>query len=290
MKKAILILSISCGLKMSAQNTFPATGNVGIGNASSPSAALYVQGVANTFACDGNPLLKILGVQPNTCLKDLALIQTTQTILGPIRTEFIIKNSGNVGIGTATPTEKLDVAGNIRINDNNIYFRTDNNHGLGWYGTGKLFAGITYDGPVLYGWGSGALGTTAGGQKAILNWNSNGQVAIGNVNTPAGYSLYVEKGVLAEKFKCALKTTGDWSDYVFAKDYKLKSLEEVDSYIQTNKHLPDVPSAEEVVCDGIDMAKMDAKLLQKIEELTLYLIELKKENQVIKAELINLKK
>jgi hypothetical protein len=116
-----------------------------------------------------------------------------------------------------------------------------------------------------------------------------GTVVIGNVTTPAGYKLYVESGVLAEKFKCSLKSTSDWSDFVFDENYTLKSLAEVENYISENKHLPDVPSAEEVVCEGIDMAKMDAKLLQKIEELTLYLIEIEKENQWIKAELINLK-
>lgn len=62
-------------------------------------------------------------------------------------------------------------------------------------------------------------------------------------------------------------------------------LEQVDSFIRQNKHLPGVPSAEQVVKEGIDMATMDAKLLEKIEELTLYMIELKKENDVLKQQL-----
>jgi len=95
---------------------------------------------------------------------------------------------------------------------------------------------------------------------------------------PGTYQLYVQGGILSEKVKVAVATSSDWSDYVFAKDYKLKSLKEVETFIQTNKHLPNIPSAQEVVKEGIDMAKMDAKLLEKIEELTLYMIEQDKKN------------
>jgi hypothetical protein len=80
--------------------------------------------------------------------------------------------------------------------------------------------------------------------------------------------------------KVAVRTTADWSDYVFDNNYKLPTFNQLENYITTNKHLPDVPSAEEVVCNGgIDVAKMDAKLLQKIEELNLYVIQLEKENK-----------
>lgn len=110
-----------------------------------------------------------------------------------------------------------------------------------------------------------------------------GNVVIGNVTTPnTNYKLFVEKGILTEKLKVAVSTTANWSDYVFSKDYKLMPLEEVSLFVQKNKHLPGVPSAEEVVKEGIDMATMDAKLLEKIEELTLYLIEIKKENAEMK--------
>jgi len=119
----------------------------------------------------------------------------------------------------------------------------------------------------------------------------NGKVAIGSEDMPLttpgdhDYKLYVEKGILTERVKVALTSTGEWSDFVFANDYKLKPLTEVKSYIDHNKHLPDVPSAEEVVKNGVDLAKMDAKLLQKIEELTLYVIEQQKEIESLKKEL-----
>ena len=67
-------------------------------------------------------------------------------------------------------------------------------------------------------------------------------------------------------------------DYVFAHDYKLKSLQEVEDYIKKNKHLPEIPSAQEIEKNGLMLAEMNMHLLKKVEELTLYIIEMKKEN------------
>lgn len=100
-----------------------------------------------------------------------------------------------------------------------------------------------------------------------------------SVSAPSGYGLIVGKGILTEQVKVAIRNTTDWSDFVFDKQYKLRTLAEVEQFINNNKHLPDVPSAEDVVKSGINLGQMDAKLLQKIEELTLYLIDLKKENE-----------
>jgi len=118
---------------------------------------------------------------------------------------------------------------------------------------------------------------------------ADGKVSIGSVSTPAGYKLYVEEGILAEKVKVAVKTTGEWSDYVFAKDYKLLQLPEVEAYISTHSHLPGVPSAQDVVDNGIDMAKMDAKLLEKVEELTIHLIEMNKKMMEMKSNMTEMK-
>jgi hypothetical protein len=127
------------------------------------------------------------------------------------------------------------------------------------------------------GGGSGQWTTVTGG----IQYNT-GKVLIGNVTTPGNYQLYVEQGILAERVKVALKSTSHWADYVFSPNYKLMPLTQVEEYITKNNHLPNVPSAEEVHKEGIDMATMDAKLLEKIEELTLYMIELKKENLALK--------
>lgn len=130
---------------------------------------------------------------------------------------------------------------------------------------------------------------------------TTGYLAIGDFDTaPAGagagglglptnfvggaYRLYVQDGIMTEKLKVALRNSADWADYVFAPDYKLAPLEEVETFIKANNHLPNVPSADEMANNGIDVSKTSAKLMEKIEELTLYMIDLNKQVQSLKAE------
>ncbi|MNF81810.1 hypothetical protein D3C84_641000 [compost metagenome] len=75
-----------------------------------------------------------------------------------------------------------------------------------------------------------------------------------------------------------------WPDYVFKKEYNLPTLEEVEKHIAVKGHLENIPSEEEVLKNGINLGDMNAKLLQKIEELTLYMIEMKKENDEMKKQ------
>lgn len=129
-----------------------------------------------------------------------------------------------------------------------------------------------------------------GGLRAgsSLRVQPNGKVSIGEVNTITpdwGYMLYVEGGVLTERVKVALKTSSEWSDHVFEPGYRLMPLTEVECFIQEHGHLPGVPSADQMVEQGLDVVKTDAMLLEKIEEITLHLIgmerrvaELEKEN------------
>jgi hypothetical protein len=98
----------------------------------------------------------------------------------------------------------------------------------------------------------------------------------------------VEDGILTERIKVALPSDPtNWSDFVFADDYKLRSLDEVEDFIKENKHLPEIPSTEEVHKEGLDLAQMDAKLLQKVEELTLYVIQQQKEIDYLKSKIKN---
>jgi len=91
-----------------------------------------------------------------------------------------ICSSGNVGIGIINPTEKLDVDGNIKLNSNTLYLKTDIFHGLKF---SNSFASLPMDGPVLFGFSNGMLGTTGGaGEKGVLFWNADGRVGIGNAN------------------------------------------------------------------------------------------------------------
>jgi hypothetical protein len=146
-------------------------------------------------------------------------------------------------------------------------------------------------GPAMYMFNN-TSNTYGGGEAGGLDfWTNNssrlrinmdGKIIIGAVTAPNGYKLFVEEGILTERVRVAVKFSNEWADHVFAKNYDLKPLCEVENYISKNKHLPDVPSAEDVVKDGVDLGKMDAKLLQKIEELTLYVIQQQKEIENLK--------
>ncbi len=128
---------------------------------------------------------------------------------------------------------------------------------------------------------NGNVGIGTNNPQARLDVNGN--VRIGDVSTPAGYKLYVEDGILAERVRVASKDDPiEWADYVFEEDYDLNSTDEVETFIKANKHLPNVPSAKEVGEKGVDIVEMDATLLRQIEELWLHVIELKKENETLK--------
>ena len=99
----------------------------------------------------------------------------------------------------------------------------------------------------------------------------NGKVGIG-VAHPS-YNLTVEGTIAAREI---LVTQEKWADFVFAKDYKLRSLMDVESFIKQNRHLPDMPSEQEVIGEQVNVAEIQMKLLQKIEELTIYTIQQQK--------------
>lgn len=128
---------------------------------------------------------------------------------------------------------------------------------------------------------TGGNTTTTGGRIYIGNTNQFTTGTGGNFVTfsdidPANvrdYRLYVEGGVLSERVKVALRNTGNWADYVFSDNYKLMSLPELEEFIKENNHLPGIDSAADLVKKGLDLAQMQAKQMEKIEELTLYTIE-----------------
>lgn len=101
------------------------------------------------------------------------------------------------------------------------------------------------------------------------------------VNNPNSYKLAVNGKIGAKEVQIE-NTSLTWPDFVFKTDYQLMTLAEVEAFIKTNGHLPEVPSEEQVLREGIRISELNAKLLQKIEELTLYVIELKKEVDALK--------
>jgi hypothetical protein len=104
-------------------------------------------------------------------------------------------------------------------------------------------------------------------------------------NFAGNYALYVKTGILTERLKVGVKDSGNWADFVFDENYKLPKLSDVERFLKNKKHLPEIPSATEVVKEGLDVAEISSKLLQKIEELTLYVIEQDKRLRSVETKL-----
>jgi len=130
-----------------------------------------------------------------------------------------------------------------------------------------------------------------GVHKNLLVLFNTGKVTMGTelYDNDPNFILYVSKGIKAEQIKVENPAANGWADYVFKKDYKLRSLEDVEKHISEKGHLPNIPSAKEVEKDGINLGEMDAKLLEKIEELTLYSIEQNKQLKSQSEEIRELK-
>ena len=118
-----------------------------------------------------------------------------------------------------------------------------------------------------------------------LTIDGTGNVGIGTID-PGAYKLAVEGKLGARKL---VVTQASWADYVFDSTYQLKSLSEVEKYIEQHKHLPDIPSAKEVKENGLDVGENQALLLKKIEEQMLYILELNKEIKSLRQEINQLK-
>ncbi|MFC3197299.1 hypothetical protein ACFOET_06715 [Parapedobacter deserti] len=138
--------------------------------------------------------------------------------------------------------------------------------GLGMYGVGES-ADLFYL----------AYGTSPWQSRLGLYILPNGSIGIGT--TAPQEKLSVNGNIRAREVKVEM---GNWPDYVFKKGYDLMSLAELESYINTHGHLPGIPSAKDVEADGIGLAEMNRKLLEKVEELTLYILEQQREINQLK--------
>ncbi|MFY7670901.1 hypothetical protein ACOSP6_07400 [Tenacibaculum sp. MEBiC06402] len=210
-------------------------------------------------------------------------------------------DSGNFGIGTTSPIEKLEVTGNILSSGTISLGKSGSANELrdvislygnrlgasNMYGFGVESDGTLYNKAVTHHrWylnSNANLGTSA---KMELDSNRlfvNNNVGIGTGDTK-GYNLAVagSTGIIAEKVTVKLQSA--WPDYVFANDYQLPTLEEVEKQIKEKGHLANIPSAREVQENGVELGDMNKKLLEKVEELTLYTIQQEKEIKKLKEE------
>ncbi len=163
----------------------------------------------------------------------------------PMTNFFTVKKNGNVGIGTSDPTAKLEIKA------------TNNSHLL------KLVKGES--------------------TKFVITENGNVGIGIGNPNPLYSLDLVGEARFKGNVKVCntvfadeLVATNPTWCDFVFDPEYKLLPLTDLERFIKTNKHLPDIPQAEIVEKEGLNLKEMNQLMMQKIEELTLYIIELNK--------------
>ncbi|HEY5913419.1 MAG TPA: hypothetical protein VJA21_22760, partial [Verrucomicrobiae bacterium] len=181
--QGIIINAANQGIAISAANQ-----GVTINAPNASGAALNVAGLvgANAFQGDGSALNNLPAAALTGTINDarlspnIARLNASQTFSGV--NSFLAP----VGIGGAASSDLLNIQGTARLNEFDLYLRGNNGdtaHGLGWYGEGKPFGGVNVDGPVLYGFSGGALGSVAGGLKTVLLWNYLGNVGIGT-DTP----------------------------------------------------------------------------------------------------------
>ncbi len=257
------------------------TGKIGIGDVTDPQAKLHIKGDADN---GGNPEDADILLEPGSSMKYARIkfgttgntidARGSQDLNFHTASDFVFWDA-NVGIGTDNPSEKLDVTGTVKSTGLKL---TD-----GTQAAGKILQSDT-DGNAS--WVSAT--SIDDGDWIVKSFGNdiyrlNGSVGIGTdlSQNPNNYKLAVN-GIIGTKEVYVENSSITWSDYVFSDDYNLLSLREVEEYIKTNGHLPEVPTAEEVNINGLKLAEMNALLLKKIEELTLYIIDLQKESQVLK--------
>jgi hypothetical protein len=217
--------------------------------------------------------------------------------------QVTIRPAGNVGINSATPAAKIVVNANFGRKTNAIFggdgvgisfqkdwptiaFNTyrDNSNVQRYIGTGYGYLTSVDQNNGVYFWnklGYGTLGTEVGAsEQYTMGLSQLGHLGIGII-PDATYRLSVNGSIRSKE---VVVETG-WADYVFAKDYKLLPLADVEKYIKANNHLPEIPSAKEIQNNGLKVGEVQTMMMQKIEELTLYVIEQSKKIEALEKKL-----
>jgi len=193
-----------------------------------------------------------------------------------------INISTRLGLGTTTAQNKLDVAGGIVIGS--TYAGTNVAPANGLLVAGNIGIGTTSPMNKVDISGGAVIGSTYAGVNTAP---TNGLLVAGNVGigtTNIGSAQLAVEGKI-EGRSVVVTTTTPFPDYVFEDSYPMISLNNVEKCIKECKHLPDMPSAQEVKENGLNVGDMEIKLLKKVEELTIYVIDLKKQNTKLQAKI-----
>jgi hypothetical protein len=197
-----------------------------------------------------------------------------------------LDHEGNFGLGVDSPTAKLEISNSFSTtNKTALKMFYKDSWGTAAYASQFRFIDIasTEGNSILQvnGYGMG-IGYNPPNFDSSDRLYVNGNVGIGTTETK-GYKFAVNGNAIATSM--TIKEVGNWPDYVFASDHQRMSLAALDDYIKLNGHLPGVPTAKEVEDRGVDLGKLGATLLEKLEEMSLHLIDLKKENDELKKEI-----
>ncbi|WP_418498948.1 hypothetical protein [Flagellimonas sp.] len=282
---SILLLGVS--VTITAQtNIFPDNGNTGIGT-TNPNQKLEVNAIGSTHALFKGSFSGIQGIQVERMSGDnIRLVTNYAGFGGGLEStsklrfavdgndvnspSMIINELGRVGIGTTSPEALLDVEGSLSILNGAERLLWSSKH-VGASDHRSYLAPRMND-DSAWDWNQ-----EFGYHFFHRAWYFNGDVGIGTATPDA--KLAVKGNIHAEEVKVDLSVPGP--DYVFKEGYDLKSLEEVQNHIKEHGHLPNIPSAKEMEANGIQLGEMNMKLLEKIEELTLY--TLSQEKKLIKV-------
>jgi hypothetical protein len=287
MKKTIVLVFSACTLWLTVISQ-----NVGIGT-TTPLAKLEV--VGNALISNGGPLrLRDNEVSNNSLIYFDLNNGTQQFQISHLPGNLYIQKipattidwmmnatTGFVGMGTGSPAARLHLysgSGEVLRLDAG----SDPQLGLTQSGVLKGVLRLGGDDIVLGSPASNDLG------KLIVRLNGadrmlvhpDGKVTIGTSNPATGYLLSVNGKAICSELKVQLQA--NWPDYVFNKNYQLKSFDELRKYIDANNHLPNMPPAAELEKNGMEVGEMQRKMMEKIEELTLYVLQLEKEVRSLK--------
>jgi len=194
---------------------------------------------------------------------------------------LVVLNDGNVGIGTTNPQYKLVVSGSQSGYNyaNIVSYSNGDQIGFGLFNDTRKWELINI---VSSSTDYFAIRDQTA-QKNRLIIDQNGNVSFNNTA-----KIHSNGYIWAKEVK--VRDTNPYPDFVFKDDYKLKTIEELGNYIDSHNHLPDVPTEADVNENGMELGKMNKILLQKIEELTLYVIDLQKQINLQNNDIETLKK